>query len=201
MSSDLVLSDVSNQLKTLIRQKFDEAYPTGEAPEIVFRPPSGGTDPSSNRLSLWLYQVAENEFVKNQPPVRLSGNGAGNGARLRVAPLALNLYFLVTPFGSSAEKDQVMLGRVMRVLFDNAIVPMRTSSSAAELRISLCRFSLEEHTRIWDALREPYRLSLCYQVRVTTIDSDRIRSHGQVVEQSTGFADKAAAEEAEETAL
>jgi hypothetical protein len=46
----------------------------------------------------------------------------------------------------------------------------------------LCRLTLEELTRIWEALREPYRLSVAYQVRVTHIDSERTLGSGRVQE-------------------
>jgi Pvc16 N-terminal domain len=55
--------------------------------------------------------------------------------------------------------------------------------------VIFCRLSLEELTRIWESLREPYRLSVCYLVRVTRIDSRRTPESGLVVERSAGFTD------------
>ena len=67
---------------------------------------------------------------------------------------------------------------------DNAIILLRdpVSEIAEELRIVFCRLSLEELTRVWEALREPYRLSICYEVRVTRVDSLRTQQHARVVE-------------------
>ena len=43
--------------------------------------------------------------------------------------------------------------------------------TTVQLRLSLETLSLEELTRVWDALNEPYQLSVCYQVQVVTIES------------------------------
>jgi hypothetical protein len=51
---------------------------------------------------------------------------------------------------------------------------------AEELRIILHRHTLKELTRIWHALREPYRLSVGYQV--TRVDSRRQTANARVVE-------------------
>ena len=45
--------------------------------------------------------------------------------------------------------------------------------SPESFRLSLEPHSLEELTRVWDALKEPYQLSVSYHVQVVEIDSDR----------------------------
>ena len=77
----------------------------GSESAIVFTNPTETARDSSNRLSLWLYQVTENEFVKNQP--RLRGNGHDTS---QLPPLALNLFYLVTPFAASGESDHLHRG-------------------------------------------------------------------------------------------
>ena len=39
------------------------------------------------------------------------------------------------------------------------------------MSIVLVRMNLEEQTRIWNALQEPHRLSVCYEVRIVLVDS------------------------------
>jgi uncharacterized protein DUF4255 len=53
--------------------------------------------------------------------------------------------------------------------------------------VIFCRLSLEELTRIWESLREPYRLSVCYLIRVTRIDSRRTPQTGLVLDRAAGF--------------
>jgi len=188
MSSSRVLREVSRALQRILWDSFQvdpditaNAIVTSEQ-DIVFSNPTETARNSANRLSLWLYQVTENEFQKNQP---VSPGGAHT--LTRDPPLVLNLFFLVTPFAPSREFDLLLLGTTMQTLYDSPIVLLRNPQEEVfeDLRIVLCRLTLEELTRIWEALREPYRLSVCYQVRVSHIDSRRT-SHGARVVELTG---------------
>ena len=163
--------------------------------EIVFRNPTQTAMDSANRLSLWLHQVNENEFVKNQPMLHGNNGRDGNNGHesLRYPPLALNLFYLVTPFAPQGdpESEHILLGATMQVLYDNSILFLRNQTQgevvAEEVRIILSRLSLEELTRIWEALREPYRLSICYEVRVTRIDSKRMPQGARVIDRTAQF--------------
>lgn len=158
---------------------------------IVFLNPTETAKDPARKLSLWLYQITENEFVKNQPLIRTQGNGSNGQAQVQFPPLALNLFYLVTPFASSntdnGESDHLLIGKTMQAFYDNASTlltgdPDDEEVSSEELHLIFRRISLEELTRVWEALQEPYRLSVCYEVRVTRIDSQRDRRYGRVVE-------------------
>jgi hypothetical protein len=198
MSNYSVIFQVSKRLKDVIwtafqaDQEIKGLVGTSDA-AIVFLHPSAAARNASNRLSLWLYQVTENEFVKNQPPQPVNGNN-----RAQAPPLALNLFYLITPFGAASDTDPAagesdlrLLGKTMQVLYDNAIIYLRDAQDnvAEELRVILSQLTLEEQTRIWEALQEPYRLSVCYQVRVIHVDSQRIVNLARVAERSAGFTD------------
>jgi hypothetical protein len=184
----MVVSAVSKALRTILWEAFKEDSTTlsivGSDSAIVFKNPTETARDSANRLSLWLYRITENEFVKNQPMVRGDDQDA-----LQFPPLALNLYYLITPFAPSGEADHLLLGKSMQVLYSNATVLLRDKAEniAEELRIILCRISLEELTRIWEALQEPYRLSVCYQVRVTRVDARYVSEHARVIDRAAGF--------------
>jgi hypothetical protein len=188
MSSFTVLTAVSKALRTVLWQAIrDEISLQGivsSESNIVFQNPNETAKDSSNRLSLWLYQVTENEFLKNAPPVRVA-----NGHGLAQTPLALNLHFLVTPFGDTSEASLLLLGKVMEVLYDNAIIVIRDANDSVfeELRISMTRHTLEELSRVWEALIESYRLSVCYEVRVMHIDSRRVLEGARVVDVEHGY--------------
>jgi hypothetical protein len=193
VSSYMVAAAVTRGLRTILWDEFDSddvirPIVGGEA-GIVFRNPTETARDSAHRLSIWLYQISENEFVKNQPMLRTS-----NDDESRFPPLAINLSYLLTPFGSTSEADQLLLGKAMQVLHDTATFFLRDAASdiAEELRVVFRRMTLEELTRIWDALREPYRLSVCYEVRVARIDSNRIPEHARVLDRIAGFADRSA---------
>jgi hypothetical protein len=103
--------------------------------------------------------------------------------------LALNLYYLLTPFSQTSENDLLLLGKSLQVMYDNAVAYVRSVEDdvAEELRIILCRLSLDEITRIWEALQEPYRLSVCYQVRVVRVASERMEPSELVMDADAGF--------------
>ena len=200
MSDYLVLDAVSKALRQILWDAFN-ADPVvraivGSEAAIVFSNPTETARDSANRLSLWLYQITENEHLKNQPmmkarvqPVPPPGTTPQEASQF--PPMALNLFFLVTPFAQSGESDHLLLGKTMQVLYDNANIFLEnvTSNIFEELRVIFCRLSLEELTRIWESLREPYRLSVCYLIRVTRIDSRRTPTTGLVLERTAGFGD------------
>jgi hypothetical protein len=188
VSSYHVIRSVSEALRQILWSEF-RVDPVildivGNDQAIVLANPTETARESSNRLSLWLYQVSENEHVKNQPAIR--ANGADS---TQPAPLALNLLYLLTPFAPSGEADHLLLGKLLQVLYDNAVVLLRDLDDdvAEELHIVLSRLTLEELTRVWEALREPYRLSVGYQVRVSRVDSQRRAAYQRVVDRAAGF--------------
>ncbi|MEU8243918.1 DUF4255 domain-containing protein [Actinoplanes missouriensis] len=174
MSGFRVLSVASEGLRRLLWNSFaaDPALAEllGTEEGIVFDNPTETAKDSSRRLSLWLYHVAEDEHLKNTPSVRLSDG------RFRMTPLALDLYYLLTPFALSGVAGHQMLGRAMQTFYDTSTVRVTDGQPGGvneELRITLYRRSLDEISQVWQALREPYRLSVCYQVKVTRLDSAR----------------------------
>lgn len=189
MSDYTVLSAVSTALRSILWERYD-ADPVvraivGSEDAIVFTNPTQTVQDSANRLSLWLYHVTENAFVKNRPPQRV------NGHALQETPLALNLFYLLTPFAGSGPSDHLLLGLTLQTLYDNAILLLErpVEQEFVELRIVLCRLSLEELTRIWEALREPYRLSVCYEVQVARIDSRRQSNAARVLQMEGQYDD------------
>jgi hypothetical protein len=154
---------------------------------ISLQSPKDLAEDNSVRLSIYLYRVVEDPFLKNQPMTTLEGR------RQRVAPLALDLCYLVTPLVGTPREQQIVLGKLMQVFFDRAlIVGTDLSPSMAEaneeVRIVLNPVSLEETTRVWQALEMSYRLSVCYIVRVALVDSRRRRETTPVVERQGEFA-------------
>lgn len=153
---------------------------------ISLRSPHELKDDDSVRLSVYLYRIVEDAYVKNQPMY------PGPGRRLRRAPLTLDLYYLVTPLVGTPREQQVVLGKVLQVFHDRAILqgpdvgPLAAADE--ELRVVLNPVTLEEAARVWQALEMSYRLSVCYAVRVAFLDSARERVIQPVVERSSEYA-------------
>jgi len=133
-----------------------------------------GASGSFEKINLYLYQSLEHAYTKNEPPFSL------DDGTLQYPPLTLRLYYLLTPYASDPLSAHKVLGHAMRVFYDNAIVsedklaePLRVA--AEKLCIVLLSTKLEDLTRIWNALQTPYRLSVCYEVRVVPVESSLSR--------------------------
>src|SRR5689334_9881816 len=122
-------------------------------------------------VSLWLYQVTRDPDLLNSPPQRISA------FETRCQPLPMYLHYLVTPIRDHEEDEQVLLGRILQVFNDHSRLrpsdlPDPLSREDEEYRLTFEAHSLEELTRIWHALEEPYRLSVSYVAQVVRIESD-----------------------------
>jgi hypothetical protein len=63
------------------------------------------------------------------------------------------------------------------------------SGASDEFRVTLETLSLEELTRVWFSLSEPYDLSVSYEVQVLKIDSDLEDVEGaSVLSRKIGYA-------------
>ena len=106
MSSYMVVAGVSEALRRVLWEvlsadpEVGQLFPSEQ--DIVFKNPTDTAQDTSNRLSLWLYQITENEFVKNQPMPRANGDDS-----LQHAPLALDFSYLITPFANAGNVNGI----------------------------------------------------------------------------------------------
>lgn len=77
----------------------------------------------------------------------------------------------------------------MQALYDSARTTLINQQAvvAEDLSINLFRRTLDELSRVWEALQEPYRLSVCYQVRVTRVDSTLTTTVHPVLEMTADY--------------
>jgi hypothetical protein len=130
---------------------------------------------NSPQLSLYLYHIEQDGHLRNQPHLAAGANG------LRLPPLSLQLRYLVTPLGDEEDLNHLMLGRILQRFHDEPSLqsldgtPLDNSfgANSPELRLILETLPLEQLAEIWHALDAGYRLSVAYQVRIVTIDSDQ----------------------------
>jgi len=187
-----IISEVSSLLRKTLWDGFkdDSALTPQHVPgpeSIVLMNPSK-MDDDSRRISLWLYQVQQNEFLRNAPPERVPHHDD----TLQFPPLAINLFYLLTPATNSVEGDQLVLGRSMQIFHDNSLLLLESDEEpgvAEELKISMCQRDLRELAEVWEALQQPYRLSVCYEIRVPRIDSSRTERTGVIAERGFDFQD------------
>jgi hypothetical protein len=177
MSSSAVISEVSILLKSILEAGLTTP---GNPPTVEVANPVDLT--SETTLSIWLYQVTPNAHLRNAGNVRIR-----NELSESITPLALDLFYLLTPLQKNELKNQTTLGRALQVLYDNSVLQLHAGDDVEELHLSICQRSIEELAEVWEALQKPYRLSVCFEVRVVRIDSQRILQPGRVRERATDF--------------
>jgi hypothetical protein len=181
MSDFTVVGDVGETLKRLL----DDDPWTGvmPKPDVTFKSPKEIKDEggSANRVSLFLYQILENPFLRNEEPLRVGDD------ELRTPPLVLDLFYLVTPYSEDKTQEKYILGKVMQIFYDNAVLSGTVLQGALSgtdeaLRLVAHPLSLDDLTKLWSAFQDvAYLLSVGYLVSPVKIDSAREMSMQRVV--------------------
>lgn len=174
MSDYTAIEAVSSTLQDALRQHITlSGEPQLNGVPVDLRSPKDlQTANVTSAVSLWLYRVTRDPDLLNDPPRRIGPN-----EYLRQA-LPLHLYYLITPLSVDVGDRHVLLGRAVQVLHDLSIARGADlkgvlQGSGEELRVVLEPLTVEDLTRIWNALQESYQLSVSYVVQVVKIDSDR----------------------------
>lgn len=130
-----------------------------ETPKEMRKPPP------AVGLSLWLYLVQRDPFLANRPPERV------DEGHVRLAPIPVDLHYLVTPITDDPETEQLIMGKILEVFHERAfLLPDPAFPELVdELRISLEPLDLESITRVWTALEEPYQLCASYLVEAVRV--------------------------------
>lgn len=177
-----VIADVSATLQQVLTDALSVLNPGPPVAEVSDL--QGTIETAPARVTLFLFEVAEDPSTKNRPRLRSS---APPDVLLSKPPMALILRYMLTPWSGDRNTDQTMLGRVMQVLYDGAIISGAQllgslANTDQALKITLVPITLDDRTRVWYSVQKPYRLSLTYEVRVVNLYSqqtDRARPVGQ----------------------
>ncbi len=174
MSSSAAISQVTAALQKLLGDGLTaDPVLQNTHVSVVLDDPSQPVSAGANaaRVSLWLYQVAPDEFLRNLPVSAVNDNGP---KRVRPSPLVLNLYYLITPLLGSADFDQRALGVAMLALQSSPVIMLHNAADdvTEQLRIGLATDQLDDRIRLWEALGQTFRLSVCYVVRSVRLEED-----------------------------
>jgi hypothetical protein len=193
--SHLVIADTSKYLRHALWLGLNADSVTNQLvtaeQNIVMSNPAQSVAGQNNvvrQLSWWLYHVLPNEYLRNATGVRRTDQNDDSAEFY--PPLALDLLYLLTPSTGSDVGDQQVLGRAMQIFYDQSILRMESLQNpdrVEELHISLAPRTIQELAEVWEAMQQPYRLSVCYEVRVVRIDSTRRKPGGRVADRSTQF--------------
>lgn len=181
------LRATSDSLVTLLTRAIDDEPVLGPlftagggTMEVTLNTPQEMNANSVQGLSVWLYRVVRDDQRLNAPLQRISAT------RLRPTPLPVRLHYLMTPVvavaspdhNASPQREQEILGLVLQTLHDHATLrgadlQFTLAGTAAEVHLRLEPLTLEEITRVWNALGRGYQLSVSYEASVIEVDSAR----------------------------
>jgi hypothetical protein len=133
-------------------------------------------DTNLEGVSIWLYLVERDPETLNQPQRRYAAD------QLTQRPLPLRLHYLVTPQvdhqtrEAASELEQLVMGKILQVFYDTVSLTAgrlvnTLSGRPFEFFVRLEPLSLEQITRVWDALDRPYELCVSYEVSIVPIES------------------------------
>ena len=200
MSSPLAIGAVSAVLRNLLDNGMvDVGAPLGPvtvsalAPDLIdLDDPDAG--PS---LNLFLHRVSENPGWRN---TGLPSRSAGDGSRLSNPPLAVNLHYLLTAYGSADFQAEILLGYGMHLLHERpvldraaihraldpsplgptilppgfqALVASDLADQVEAITVTMEPIDTEELSRLWSAIQTNYRPSATYVVSVVLIEASK----------------------------
>ncbi|HHN64070.1 MAG TPA: DUF4255 domain-containing protein [Nitrospirae bacterium] len=174
MADFTVIGDVGETLKRLL-ESDDLWSGISPKPDITLKSPYEIKEDSGspNKVSIFLYHVEQNSYMRNLEPERVDEE------TLKMPPLTLDLYYLVTPYSDDKTQEKTILGKVMQIFHDNTILtgPVLYGSLALEdmaLKLFFNPISIDDMTKLWSAFQDtPYRLSVTYLVTPVRIDSTK----------------------------
>ncbi len=203
MSDFHAIGGVSASLRTLLwdRMELPGDVPLNQFSVTIGLPRPEVPEPAveAARLNICLYRVGENGAWRNQDlPGHSSAGSYGK------PPLSLELYYLLTPFGTTEEgvlfndtRAHYVLGSAMRVLHDIPVItddlvtqrlhPGQTILDASllgqveRIKVYLDPINLDDLSKVWTAMSLPFRASAAYQVSLVLIESEQPRTYPKLV--------------------
>ena len=201
MSNALAIASVTAVLKDLLDNAvIDRSLNTsvGDRIEISSLPldliKTG--KPEKAQINIFLYDVVPNQGWRN---VGLPSHGR-QGERLENPPLALDLYYLFTAYGTQDFGAEILLGYAMQTMHEMPVLTRKAirkalaspsppvtgdelpsgagdlfASDLAEqvelIKITPHQLNSEEKSKLWSAFQTNYRPSVVYHVSVVLIES------------------------------
>jgi uncharacterized protein DUF4255 len=164
---------------------------SSKAPDLVQDSFAGGG--VECQVNLFLHQVTHNTGWRNQD---LPSAGADGRTRLSNPPLALDLHYLLTAYGSEDWQAEALLGFALLMLHENPVLTRKDISNAIAklpindpanplstplgavgladqielLKITPATLGREEMAWLWTALKADYRPTFPFQVSVVLIE-------------------------------
>lgn len=195
MSDYLAVGGVTAVLRSLLTTALTSGGPstllgssssgvTALSPDLIKTGPD-----EQPQVNIFMYYASLNPALRNIGMPSMSAQGA----KLSNPPLALNLHYLVTAYGSNQFDPEILLGWAMQVFHETPVVPRSIIQAALtgllahvnpenqliagstlpnqveHIRITPEALTTEEIYRLWTAFQTNYRPTTSYQVSVVVI--------------------------------
>jgi hypothetical protein len=176
MSDFRAIGGVTKSLAALLNNQ------TGVTVESTKAPSDPSISDATSLIHLYLYRVEYNPFFTNNAEIATSSTA------LQSPPVGVNLFYLITPYGSSQVDIQITLGEVMRVFNDTPILPAAfydptLTNVVEDIKVIPKILTLDQMTELARVFgQRHYRLSTTYEVSVVLIDSTTTRNVTRVEE-------------------
>jgi hypothetical protein len=166
-----VIGDVSETLRAVLSSGLSSLVPP---PTVELHDLQGAISTAPAHVTVCLYDVVEDPSAKNRP--RQKRPGPGGSLRIDKPSMALLLRYMITPWSGTRAADHQLLGRVMQILYDGAILHGSLlqgglAGTSEALKITMATIPLQERFWLWQAVQKAYRISVTYEVRVVNLDA------------------------------
>jgi len=200
MSSALAIAGVTTVLRNLLNsglidhQVIDRI---GYSAKVSVGPPDRVTQTNStesSQLNLFMYRITSNTGWCNEG---LPSRDASGSQRLTNVPLALNLHYLLSAYGSEELHGEILLGYAMQLLHETPVLSRKAiqkalSSSVAgteltpamksladsglenqieQIKITPEYLNTEEISKLWTATQSHLRPTAAYMASVVLIEA------------------------------
>lgn len=176
------IAEAGNALAELLRHHL--------VPGVVKDPDHIGLvhpiDRGDCKVGIWLYDICECGELQSHSMISIDSR------RQKYPSCYVRLFYMITAFSGSdiryrAAEEQEILGKVIQVLKEYAVLEGLCGSSGEEMRcmISLQNMTMEDKMHIFNIPNKEYRTSLFYELGPVEIESEKLRDVTRVVR--TGF--------------
>ncbi|MCC7697934.1 DUF4255 domain-containing protein [Janthinobacterium sp. EB271-G4-7A] len=190
IDSGQVLRCVSESLRSLIRAHIPEF---ANESAVVFDSPAEIDSQGATMLSLYLYNIEINPYLRNLPPTLTRGQGKGGPNSLAVTPppLVSDLLYMMVPYARSAELELVLVDKLVRLFHDVPALagawlhPQLKASGNDSISIVPDASPILTLHNIWSGFpNKPYKLTKLYTLSPVRIAS-ALQPSAEMVADST----------------
>ncbi len=185
MGSLTVLRDVNETIRKLLKQNISEL---SDENSIIFDSPGEIESTTTPRLSVFLYNISENSYLRNTEPEPVNLN------QMQYPPITLDLYYIFTPYAQNRETELIILEGLMQTLYDNSVFRgdilqgNLAGSGNEKIRVTPNNLTLDELNKLWSIFpNKAFKLSVSYMLTPVKIPSVRKRDITRVVEKDIAF--------------